>query len=184
METPVFSGFQERGDCFTSWRLGGKVPGPGGATQLGRSSPVPGRFVRGVGIALGQGCPRSIGHHGPAAAVPVVEGIHEPTGVIEQSQLLTAVVERSRERTKLSGSGTLRHHEVGPRIDCSSGGEGVVEASGKTPAREINPDSHLVEELDPLAILGGAGRVVVHFIEDHHAVGSVCVGACRVDDGD
>ena len=67
--------------------------------------------------------------------------------------------------------GVLRHHQVAAARDHGSIREAEGDAVVQPPARQVGVDRHLVVQLDPLAVLGGAGRIVLQLVEDDDAVG-------------
>ncbi len=148
----------------------GKVYRPRGAVHLDRSGPVFGGLVGGVGIALGQGRPGAVCRRRPAAVVPVFEGVHQAAGLVDQGDPLSLVVEVSGERAELSRGGRLGNDEVSAGVEEGLVREGEIDAAPEPPAGEVDHDSHLVEEFDPFAVFGWTGRVVLHLVEDHHAV--------------
>ena len=103
--------------------------------------------------------------------------------MIDQPEALSSVVKRTEKWTQLSSDRAFCDNEVGSGINNGSPWKGIFYSPGKLPAREVDPDSHLVEELNPFAILPGASRVVVNLVEDDHAVWCIRAGITRTQGG-
>ena len=136
----------------------------GRAAEVRARDPVRRAGVGGAFVDLRQGRSGTVSADRPVTRVAVVEFVHQTAGVVMQADRFAVVVEVSGERPE-PWPRRLGDGHIPSARDERSVGKGEVNPTAQCPPRQVDPNGQLVAELDPLAVLGRPGWIILQLVE-------------------